>query len=87
MSAMPKVTLRQLAVFVSVYQTGSTTKASEALHLSQSAVSSALSDLESLLAMPLFERVGRAKTAQQRRRSVCPSAGAAGTGSGAGKLA
>lgn len=59
MSAMPKVTLRQLAVFVSVYQTGSTTKASEALHLSQSAVSSALSDLESLLAMPLFERVGR----------------------------
>ncbi len=56
---LPKITLRQLAVFVSIYQTGSTSRASEALHLSQSAVSSALTELESRLQMPLFERVGR----------------------------
>lgn len=56
---LPKITLKQLAVFVSIYQTGSTSRASEALHLSQSAVSSALSELESRLQMPLFERIGR----------------------------
>ncbi|MGP4734609.1 MULTISPECIES: LysR substrate-binding domain-containing protein [unclassified Psychrobacter] len=57
--AVPKITLKQLAVFVSIYQTGSTSRASEELHLSQSAVSSALTELESRLQMPLFERVGR----------------------------
>jgi len=46
-------------VFVSIYQTGSTSRASEVLHLSQSAVSSALTELEARLQMPLFERVGR----------------------------
>lgn len=56
---LPKITLKQLSVFVSIYQTGSTSRASEALHLSQSAVSSALTELESRLQMPLFERVGR----------------------------
>ncbi|MFZ2554789.1 LysR substrate-binding domain-containing protein [Psychrobacter sp. BF1] len=56
---LPKITLKQLAVFVSIYQTGSTSRASEQLHLSQSAVSSALSELESRMQMPLFERVGR----------------------------
>lgn len=56
---IPKITLRQLAIFVSIYQTGSTSRASEALHLSQSAVSSALTELEARLQMPLFERVGR----------------------------
>ena len=57
--ALPKITLKQLAIFVSIYQTGSTSRASEALNLSQSAVSSALTELESRLQMPLFERVGR----------------------------
>jgi len=56
---LPKITLKQLAIFVSVYETGSTSQASEALYLSQSAVSSALTQLESRLQMPLFERVGR----------------------------
>ena len=56
---VPKITLKQLAVFVSIYQTGSTSRASEELHLSQSAVSSSLTELESRLQMPLFERVGR----------------------------
>ena len=56
---LPKITLKQLSVFVSIYQTGSTSRASDELHLSQSAVSSALTELESRLQMPLFERVGR----------------------------
>ncbi|SJN15548.1 LysR substrate-binding domain-containing protein [Psychrobacter sp. JB385] len=59
LQTLPKITLKQLSVFVSIYQTGSTSRASEELHLSQSAVSSALSELESRLQMPLFERVGR----------------------------
>ncbi|MGB2785674.1 LysR substrate-binding domain-containing protein [Psychrobacter sp.] len=59
MQVLPKITLKQLSVFVSIYQTGSTSRASEALHLSQSAVSSALTELEARLQMPLFERVGR----------------------------
>ncbi|WP_019673059.1 LysR family transcriptional regulator [Psychrobacter lutiphocae] len=56
---LPKITLKQLSVFISVYQTGSTSAASEQLHLSQSAVSSALTELEDRLKMPLFERIGR----------------------------
>ncbi len=56
---LPKITLRQLAIFVSIYKTGSTSSASLQLHLSQSAVSHALSELEARLQMPLFERVGR----------------------------
>lgn len=59
MQTLPKITLKQLAVFVSIYQTGSTSRASEELYLSQSAVSSALTELEARLQMPLFERVGR----------------------------
>ena len=56
---LPKITRKQVSVFVSIYQTGSTSRASEELHLAQSAVSSALTELESRLQMPLFERVGR----------------------------
>ncbi|MBE0407174.1 LysR substrate-binding domain-containing protein [Psychrobacter sp. AOP22-C1-22] len=59
MQTLPRITLKQLSVFVTIYQTGSTSRASEALHLSQSAVSSALTELEARLQMPLFERVGR----------------------------
>ncbi|WP_367106252.1 LysR substrate-binding domain-containing protein [uncultured Psychrobacter sp.] len=67
---LPKITLKQLAVFVSIYQTGSTSQASEVLHLSQSAVSSALSELESRLQMPLFERVGRRLNPHANARPV-----------------
>lgn len=56
---LPKITLKQLSVFISIYQTGSTSAASEQLHLSQSAVSSALTELEDRLKIPLFERIGR----------------------------
>lgn len=67
---LPKITLKQLAVFVSIYQTGSTSRASEELHLSQSAVSSALAVLESRLQMPLFERVGRSLNPHTNAQAV-----------------
>lgn len=53
------LTLRQLSVFVAVAEAGSTTGAAHALSMSQSAVSSALSELETALAEQLFDRRGR----------------------------
>lgn len=53
------LTLRQLSVFVAVAQTGSTTGAAHHLSMSQSAVSSALSELESSLSEQLFDRRGK----------------------------
>lgn len=53
------LTLRQLSVFVAVAQTGSTTGAAQYLSMSQSAVSSALSELEHALSDQLFDRRGK----------------------------
>ena len=53
------ITLRQLEVFLAVIETQSTTRGAEKLSLSQSAVSSALSDLEHQLGVQLFERAGK----------------------------
>lgn len=53
------LTLRQLSVFVAVAQTGSTTGAAQYLSMSQSAVSSALSELEHALSEQLFDRRGK----------------------------
>lgn len=53
------LTLRQLSVFAAVAKSGSTTSAAQSLAMSQSAVSSALSELESALSEQLFDRRGR----------------------------
>ncbi|MDL2209195.1 LysR family transcriptional regulator [Desulfovibrio sp. OttesenSCG-928-O18] len=53
------LTLRQLSVFVAVAETGSTTGAAHHLAMSQSAVSSALSELENALCEQLFDRRGK----------------------------
>lgn len=53
------MTLRQIQVFVAVAQTGSVSIAAKRLHLSQSAVSGALGQLESRLGVQLFDRVGK----------------------------
>jgi DNA-binding transcriptional LysR family regulator len=53
------LSLRQLEIFEKIAATGSVTRAGEELLLTQSAVSMALSQLEQLSAVPLFERVGR----------------------------
>jgi len=53
------LTLRQLEIFEKTATTGSVTRAGEALLLTQSAVSMALTQLEQLGGAPLFERAGR----------------------------
>ena len=53
------MTLEQLRIFVAVAERQHVTRASEALHLTQSAVSSALHALEERFGVKLFHRVGR----------------------------
>lgn len=53
------LSLRQLEIFEKIASSGSVTKAAEVLLLTQSAVSMALSQLEQLSSVPLFERSGR----------------------------
>ena len=54
-----RFTLRQLQIFVAVAQTGSTSQAAKRLSLSQSATSTALSELEKAYSQVLFDRVGK----------------------------
>lgn len=58
---MPKFapTLRQLQVFKTVASLNSFTRASEALHLSQPAVSIQVKQLEKVVGLPLFEQFGK----------------------------
>ncbi|MBS7813099.1 LysR family transcriptional regulator [Roseococcus pinisoli] len=53
------MTLEQLRVFVEVAEREHVTRAAEALHLAQSAVSSAIAALEGAYGVHLFNRVGR----------------------------
>ncbi|ACS86108.1 MULTISPECIES: DNA-binding transcriptional regulator YeiE [Musicola] len=68
------ITLRQLEVFTEVLKSGSTTQASVAMSLSQSAVSAALSDLESQLGVQLFDRVGKRLVVNEHGRLLYPRA-------------
>jgi DNA-binding transcriptional LysR family regulator len=54
-----RYTLRQLEVFLAVARTGNVSRAGEALHLSQSAVSGALGELERQFDVLLFDRIGK----------------------------
>ncbi|MGV8960346.1 MAG: LysR substrate-binding domain-containing protein [Stenotrophomonas sp.] len=54
-----RLSLRQLQIFVAIADGGTTAAAGERIALSQSAVSAALNELESLLGAPVFDRVGR----------------------------
>ncbi|CAG2149931.1 hypothetical protein LMG31506_04132 [Cupriavidus yeoncheonensis] len=69
-----RLTLRQLQVFVSVAQHGSTVAASEALSMSQSAVSASLAELERALDGPLFDRVARRLCINETGRQFFPRA-------------
>jgi DNA-binding transcriptional LysR family regulator len=53
------MTLEQLRIFVAVAERQHVTRAAEALHLTQSAVSGAIAALETRHAVQLFDRVGR----------------------------
>jgi DNA-binding transcriptional LysR family regulator len=54
-----RYTLRQLEVFLAVARVDSVSRAAEALAMSQSAVSGALSDLEDQFDVQLFDRIGK----------------------------
>lgn len=54
-----RYSLKQLAVFDAVADTGSVSQAAEKLALTQSATSMSLAQLEKMLGRPLFERQGK----------------------------
>jgi DNA-binding transcriptional LysR family regulator len=54
-----RYTLRQLEVFLAVARDQSVSKAAQALHMSQSAVSGSLAELEHQFDIRLFDRVGK----------------------------
>lgn len=69
-----RLTLRQLQIFVAVARTGSTTVASTEIALSQSATSSAVNELERLLSIHLFDRVGKRLMLNDNGRALLPRA-------------
>ena len=69
-----RLTLRQLQIFVAVAQHGSTTAASAAVALSQSATSSAVNELERLLSLRLFDRAGKRLLLNDNGRALLPRA-------------
>lgn len=68
------LTLRQLQVFTCVAERGSTSAAAEVVALSQSATSAALNELERMLELPLFDRVGKRLLLNDNGRSLLPQA-------------
>lgn len=69
-----RLTLRQLQIFVAIAEAGSTSAASDVIALSQSATSAALSELEKLLRLRLFDRVGKRLLINDAGRALLPRA-------------
>lgn len=69
-----RLTLRQLQIFTEVAASGSTSAASGALALSQSATSSAINELERTLGLQLFDRAGRRLLLNDNGRTLLPRA-------------
>jgi DNA-binding transcriptional LysR family regulator len=65
-----RFTLRQLEVFLAVARVESVSRAGKELGMSQSAVSSSLADLETQLAVPLFDRIGKRLRLSDTGRSL-----------------
>lgn len=65
-----RIDLNLFVIFDTVYSEGGVTAASQALHLSQPAVSHALARLRTLFGDPLFERHGRAMLPTPLARSI-----------------
>ena len=70
-----RLSLRQLEVFVATARGGSTRAAADHVARSQSAASAALADLENVLGVPLFDRVGRRLMLNENGRALLPKAG------------
>ena len=69
-----KYSLRQLEIFVAISRTESVSRASEALSLSQSATSTALSELERQFDLQLFDRVGKSLRINETGQLLLPRA-------------
>ncbi len=67
-----RLTLRQLEVFAAMARTGSTRAAGERVARSQSAASTALASLETVLDAPLFDRIGRRLVLNEHGRALLP---------------
>jgi DNA-binding transcriptional LysR family regulator len=70
----PRLTLRQLQIFRGVADRGSTAAAAAELALSQSAASAAVIELERVLEVRLFDRVGKRLQLNENGRAVLPQA-------------
>lgn len=71
-----RLSLRQLEVFVAIARTGSTREAAHRISRSQSAASGALGDLEAVLGIQLFDRIGRHLLLNEHGRMLLPQAAA-----------
>lgn len=69
-----RLNLRQLEVFTAIARTGSARAAAGRIARSQSAASSALAELESVLSVELFDRVGRRLVLNENGRALLPVA-------------
>jgi DNA-binding transcriptional LysR family regulator len=78
-----RLTLRQLQIFRGVADAGSTAAAAAGLALTQSAASAAVIELERLLEVRLFDRVGKRLQLNENGRAVLPQALALLDGAGA----
>ena len=67
-------TIRQLEIFLQVYDLGSIKAASESLHLTQPTVSMQLKKLSEAIGMPLYERVGRGRKFTDAGRALAGTA-------------
>lgn len=68
------MTLEQLRIFLAVAERQHITRAAQALHMTQSAVSAAISALESRHGVTLFDRVGRSIVLNEAGRTFLPEA-------------
>lgn len=71
------LTLRQLETFAATARAGSTRAAADLVARSQSAASTALMELEAVLGVQLFDRIGRRLLLNENGRALVPHAAAA----------
>ena len=69
-----RYTLRQLEIFVAISRLDSVSRASELLHLSQSATSTSLGELERQFGLQLFDRIGKSLSINESGKKLLPKA-------------
>lgn len=69
-----RLTLRQLEVFAAIARGGTTRAAADEISRSQSAASNALGELEAVLGVQLFDRVGKKLLINENGRALLPKA-------------